>query len=217
MASTEKLTNCAAVSSPARFPRSARLLALALVLCAFAAPFPVYGHTLFDFAADTPKEGWRLNMWGKREDGTKGTAEIAIVDAPNGARALQATITDSAGCSVISPPIADGAWRQAAYEGIEITYRGDGSSRRIPLYLSGPGEKGKAARRTRFMLSLNQKGWRTLVVPAPKPVKGKPALQLNTITSLYFACRSTFTFSVSSVRLLTKDDFRKIEEAKPAE
>ncbi|MCK5803338.1 MAG: SGNH/GDSL hydrolase family protein, partial [Lentisphaeria bacterium] len=128
-----------------------------------------------------------------------------------------ATITDSAGCSIISPPIGDGAWRQAAYEGIEITYRGDGSSNRIPLYLSGPGEKGKAAIRTRVMLPLDQKEWKTLVLSPPKPAKGKPTLQLNTITSLYFACRNTFTFSVASIRLLTQGDLRKIEEAKPVE
>lgn len=196
------------------FAQSGKSVVLALVTLALAMLLPAHGHTLFDFAGDAPKEGWRTNMWGKRDDGTKGTAEIAIVEGPNGGKALQASITDSPGCSIISPEISDGAWRQNAYEAIEITYRGDGSSNRVSFYLT---ESGKAPARAKLGLSLAQKTWQTLVLTPSKPAKDKPQLKLSDTTSLYFGCRNTLTFAIVSIRLLTEDDLRKIEEAKPAE
>ena len=34
-------------------------------------------HTLFDFSGERPEQGWRVNLWGKNADGSKGRADIA--------------------------------------------------------------------------------------------------------------------------------------------
>ncbi|MCK5802945.1 MAG: hypothetical protein KAI66_08945, partial [Lentisphaeria bacterium] len=64
MTSFKKQINRESMSSQARLSRRAKLLGLVLVACTLAVPLPAYGHTLFDFSGDTPKEGWRTNMWG---------------------------------------------------------------------------------------------------------------------------------------------------------
>ncbi|MBT3377366.1 MAG: SGNH/GDSL hydrolase family protein [Lentisphaerae bacterium] len=188
-----------------------------LAALAVAMLLPLHAHTLFDFTGDAPQDGWRTNMWGKRDDGTTGSAEIALVAGPNGGKAVQATITDSPGCSIISPEIPGGEWRQKDYGAVEVTYRGDGVSGGVSFYLSGPSGTGKAQARSQFGLSLGKAEWQTLILTPTPPKKGTPELQLNATTSLYFGCRNTLSFAIASIRLLTNDDLRKIEEAKPPE
>ena len=163
-------------------------------------------HLLFRAAADKPAEGWRTNMWGKREDGTTGTAKITTTTGPEGGGALQVTVKDSPGCSAISPDFEDGAWRHKKYKAVEVTYRGDGSPNHISFYLSGKAADGKTSARARFSLGLREKGWKTVVLHPAKPKGGKPSLELCNAKNMYFGCRGTVSFTIAWVRLLTADD-----------
>lgn len=189
-----------------------RKLLMSLAIAALAAA-PAYGHTLFDGQNASP----RINAWGKREDGTKGRAEISVVDGPRGGKAVQASIEDSPGCSVIWAIARDGPWREQSFGAVELVYRGDGSPGQVSFHLSGTADDEKTRARASFVLSLHQQTWKTVVLrPAPTS-RGRPQLKLSTVTSMYFGCHGTFSFAVGSVRLLTDEEHGKIEAAKSSE
>ena len=195
---------------------SGRKLFIGLAVVALATA-PAYGHTLFDGQSDSPDKGWRINAWGKRDDGSKGRAEITVVDGPGGGKAVQASIGDSPGCSVIRPVTDRGPWREQSFGAVELVYRGDGSPGQVSFHLDGTAGDGKTRARASFVLSLHRQTWTTVVLrPAPAP-RGKPRLKLSAVSSMYFGCYGTFSLAVASARLLTHEELGKIEAAKSPE
>jgi len=186
------------------------IASLAIVTLAAA---PAYGHRLFDDQSDSP----RINVWGKRADGTKGRAEITAVDGPNGGTAVRASIEDSPGCSVMWSIADGGLWREQSFRAVKLVYRGDGSPGQVSFHLSGAAVDGKTRARASFVLSLHRRTWKTVVLQPALTSRGKPQLKLSTVTSMYFGCHGTFSFAVGSVRLLTDEEIGKIEAAKSPE
>jgi len=171
-----------------------------------AAVAQAQGQTLFDAQSDSPAKRCRINMWGKRDDGSKGIAQIGVTDAPGGGKALLTSIKDSPGCSVIWPIVKSGAWRSRAFGAVELVYGGDGSPGQVSFHLSGTAADGKTPARSSFTLSLHRQEWKTVVLRPGLAYGGKGQLKLNTVTSMYFSCYGTMSFAIASARLLTDEE-----------
>ena len=180
--------------------QSKAIVLLVLLFCAGGACAQGVDHPLFDFRRPDSTGEWRLNIFGTNEDGVVkgGSGKTERVSGKYGPNEAVRFSSERAGSyNFISPEISDGSWRNRKYYGVEVCWRGDGSTGWMRLSAITP--EGQYSIALRFD---GTKTWKTEIYRTGWSRPGTPPIDWSKLTRLYVHGKGTQHVDIRQITLV---------------